>query len=188
MYVITISGKARSGKTTMGVALKEYVEKHGKKAIVCQYGDFLKMVCENYFGWSRGDKSETGRALLQNIGTNLFRAANPDIWVNMMIELIKGLRGTVDVVIIPDARFRNEIVRVRDCEEIDGVFTVKIERDGYDNGLTEEQKNHPSETSLDDYTFDLIVKNNESLEDYIGKANSLWDHFLISCSRETLVI
>ena len=44
-------------------------------------------------------------------------------------------------------------------EEFD-VTTVRIERPNFDNGLTEEQKNHESETALDDYIFDYRIINN----------------------------
>ena len=40
----------------------------------------------------------------------------------------------------------------------------------YENNLTEEQKNHLTETDLDKYTkFDYIVENDEELDDKIIK-------------------
>ena len=38
-------------------------------------------------------------------------------------------------------------------------------RPDFDNGLTEAQKNHPSEVDMDNYNFDAIVYNKGSLED-----------------------
>lgn len=187
MEVITISGKARSGKTTLGNYLKEYIEKQGKRAVVIQYGDFLKMICENYYGWERGDKSEKGRTLLQFVGTEIFREANPDVWVNIMIEILKGWKKTYDIAIIPDARFRNEIVKLRDCQDIDFIFTINVLRDGYENDLTEEQKNHASEHALDDWNFAITVKNDDTLEKYQEKVKTIWSYFNLSKGKEIVI-
>lgn len=37
--------------------------------------------------------------------------------------------------------------------------SVRVVRPGFDNGLTDEQKSHPSETELDEYPFDYVVEN-----------------------------
>lgn len=176
MQVITISGSARSGKTTMGLELKRRLEEKGYKVMVAQYGDFLKMVLKNYYGWN-GEKDRAGRELLQQIGTGLFRVNSPDIWVNMMIELIRGWGEEVDILIIPDTRFRNEIVKLRNCKYVDNVITVKIVRSNFDDGLTNEQRQHPSERALDSFSFDLIVENDKGLQEYLDKAEELISFF-----------
>ena len=40
------------------------------------------------------------------------------------------------------------------------VTTVRIVRPNFNNGLTEEQQNHESETALDDHKFDYQIINN----------------------------
>ena len=45
------------------------------------------------------------------------------------------------------------------------VVHVRIIRPNFDNGLTEEQKNHPSETALDGYRPDILVVNDGTLND-----------------------
>ena len=62
-----------------------------------------------------------------------------------------------DYVIIPDTRFPNENDKLKD--EFD-VTTVRVERPNFDNGMTDEQKNHESETALDNYIFDYKITNN----------------------------
>ena len=52
------------------------------------------------------------------------------------------------------------------------MITVRIERPNYDNGLTEEQKNHPSETELDGFCFDHIIENSGTIGDLICIASS----------------
>ena len=43
------------------------------------------------------------------------------------------------------------------------VMTVRIERHGYDNGLSEDAKAHDSECELDGESFDMVVENNGTL-------------------------
>lgn len=159
--IILISGKARSGKDTFAMYLKDEICLHGKKPLIIRYGDILKFICKEYFNWN-GEKDEIGRTLLQKIGTDLCRYNNPNIWVNCVIEIIKGLQSNYDYVLIPDTRFPNEIKEWWKTD-FDSV-TVRIERMNkddteYDNGLSEEQKQHPSETELDDWIFNYYVYN-----------------------------
>jgi hypothetical protein len=42
---------------------------------------------------------------------------------------------------------------------------VRVERPNFDNGLTEAQKNHPSEVDMDNYPFDYKILNEGTLED-----------------------
>lgn len=159
--IILISGKARSGKDTFAMYFSAEAKLHGKRVLTIKYGDILKFICKEYFDWD-GIKDEKGRTLLQQIGTNLCRENNPDIWVNCVIEIIKGLQSNYEYVLIPDARFPNEIRKWWQTD-FDSI-TVRIERMNkddteYDNGLSEEQKQHPSETELDDWIFNYHVYN-----------------------------
>ena len=46
------------------------------------------------------------------------------------------------------------------------MVAIHIERPNFDNGLTEEQKNHPSEKDLDDYDkYDYRIINDGTLEE-----------------------
>lgn len=174
--IVLISGKARAGKDTFANYFRERVEKEGKVALIIKYGDIIKFVCEKYFNWD-GQKDLKGRTLLQQVGTNLCRNNNPDVWVNCVIELIKGLYTEVDYVLIPDTRFPNEIqgwmgtgfdfVSVR-------ITRVDDNRKEYDNGLTEEQKNHESELALDNWVFDYNVYNKQKL-DLVNSADLIFE-------------
>lgn len=165
MKVVLISGKAQSGKDTFATLFKNYaepyVENENKRVLIIRYADMLKFVCNKYFNWN-GEKDLKGRTLLQTIGTDIVRKNNPDTWVNCVIELVKGLQSLYDYVLIPDTRFPNEISKWMGSG-IDYV-TVRIERlnsdnTPYVNNLSIEQKNHISETALDNYIFDYTVYN-----------------------------
>lgn len=160
MRVILISGKAQSAKDTSAFMMKELLEKQQKKVLIIHYADNLKLFAKNYFGWS-GQKDQEGRELLQWLGTDVVRNNYKDTWVDMIVALLKGIKTLYDYVIIPDVRFPNEVDKM--CDNFDCV-TVRVIRPNFDNGLTEEQKKHPSETALDCYPMEYELINDEDLE------------------------
>lgn len=155
MKIITISGKARHGKDLTAKLLKQRFEAEGKKVFIVHYGDYVKYVCKEYFGWD-GNKDEKGRTILQRIGTDVVRAKNENFWVETVERLINVFKDDFDYFIIPDTRFQNEVEYMK--EKGYEVVSVKIERLNFESDLTEEQKNHASETALDDYKFDVYFK------------------------------
>lgn len=170
MKIVLISGKARSAKDTTASYVAAELKFREQKTLIIHYADFLKWFCREYLGWDGKKETlqhngESGRAMLQRVGTEIVRNNNPDSWVQMMIALLKGIYTEYDVVLIPDARFPNEIELLqRAFEEEATVLTMRIERPNFDNGLTQEEKNHSSEIALDDYKFDVYVKNDGDLQ------------------------
>lgn len=160
-----ISGKARSGKSTVSQILKEEYEKKGKKAVILSYARYHKDYAISFFGWD-GSEETKPRELLQQLGTDIIRQKlnMPLFFINRMIEDIKILSYFFDVIIVSNARFKDEIDIQRDIFK--KIITIRVERPNFDNGLTEEQKNHPSEVDLDDYDkFDYYIINDESIKD-----------------------
>jgi hypothetical protein len=162
--VIAISGKAQHGKDTFAGICADIVKRQGKRPLIIHYADYLKMCATLYFGWT-GRKDEEGRTLLQQVGTERARNRNPDMWVNTVMTFLDTFQGEYDIAFIPDTRFPNEVLVpkhlfYRDCS------SVRVVRPNFPSPLTEEQQNHPSETALDDFPFDFIVRNLslESLE------------------------
>ena len=100
----------------------------------------------------------------QLLGTEKVRSKNPSFWVDTIIRLLNVIGEDFDYVLISDTRFPNEIQRFKD--EKYHIIPIHVERLNFDNGLTEEQKNHLSETALNDYEFDyyLEAKNLNELE------------------------
>lgn len=153
--IITISGKARHGKDSTAKFLLKELEKRDFKTQIVHYGDLLKYICKQYYGWN-GEKDEAGRTLLQKVGTDIVRNRSKTFWVDMLIEIVYVLFYDYAYIIIPDTRFPNEIEQWENCGY--KVIKVKVERTDFESELTEEQKSHPSETALDDYKFDYTLK------------------------------
>ena len=166
---IILSGKSGSGKDMMAQFMKDELAKHGKKVIIMHYADALKWILREYFDWD-GKKDEVGRTLLQMVGTDMVRAVHPGYWTGIVVGFLQALEPTnnFDLAIIPDARFENEVDIA--LQMLKNCVAVRIERKNADGtpwinpNLTEDQRNHPSETSLDKYAFDYVVHNDEGLE------------------------
>lgn len=166
---IIISGKAGSGKDTVAQYMKELLEKHNKNVLVIHYGDAVKWVLREFFNWD-GKKDAVGRTLLQRIGTDVVRATYPNFWTGIVVGLLKSFEpySDFDVALVPDARFPNEVDIA--LENLQNCVAVRVERHNPDGtvwenpNLTEEQRQHPSEISLDCYAFDYVIHNDEDLE------------------------
>lgn len=155
-HFILYSGRARHGKDTSAEITKEILEEKGYKVLITHYADLLKFICKNFFGWD-GKKDEAGRTLLQRVGTNCIREQDPDYWVDFIANLIRMFPDHFDYVIIPDTRFPNEIDRIADAGF--PATHVRVVRPDFESQLTEEQKNHPSETALNDVEPDFLIRN-----------------------------
>lgn len=166
---IILSGKSGSGKDMFANFIKEELAKHGKKVLIIHFADALKWILRDYFDWD-GKKDEVGRTLLQAVGTDMVRAMHPGYWTGIVVGFIQAMEpyNNFDIAVIPDARFPNEVDI--SLENLKNSVSVRIERKNADGTdwvnpvLTEDQRNHSSETSLDHYAFDYIVHNDEGLD------------------------
>lgn len=162
MKVVLISGKAQHGKDTAAGILKSALETDGFSVLVTHYGDLVKYICKSFFNWD-GKKDESGRTLLQYVGTDIVRSHSPNYWVDFLVSVFRMFEENWDYVLIPDCRFPNEIDGMRNA----GFDTVhiRVRRPGFESGLTEEQSNHPSETALDSVKPDVWLENAGTKED-----------------------
>lgn len=163
MKVFSISGKAQNGKDTFALFAKEILENKGYKVLITHYADLVKYTCKTFFDWN-GEKDMAGRSLLQRVGTDDIRNKYPNFWVEYIAKILSIFQSEWDCVLIPDTRFPNEIEELLKFG-LD-VETIRINRPNFDNGLTEEQKNHSSETSLDNYGFNFFIDNIGNLDDF----------------------
>ena len=175
--ILCISGKARHGKDTTARYLKHALERDGKRVLVTHYGDLLKFMTKEYLNWN-GKKDEEGRKLLQHVGTELVREKYPDFWVKYMAEVITLFREEFDYVIIADTRFVNELTYYSREHYVYPVKHIRVYRPNFDNGLTPEQKNHVSETQLDNAHWDYFVQNWSDLNALRKQVNRLAQEIL----------
>ena len=153
-----VSGKAQHGKDTLALAAKEYLEDKGKRVLIMHYADYMKYIAKEYFGWN-GKKDSVGRNLLQQLGTNLVRKVDENYWVDTAI------------------RFPNEIERMKEAGF--NVLSLRVKRPNFDSPLLEEQQKHPSETALDNYSFDCVIMNDSTISNLSKKIQFLLDKTIL---------
>lgn len=165
MKIILISGKAGSGKDTVAEILKEHLISDGvseSKILVTHFADLLKYIATKFFGWN-GVKDDAGRTLLQHLGTNVVREKNPNYWTDFIKSVLKLFENEWEYVFIPDTRFPNEVSEI--VSNFKDVKVVRVNRPR-NNILSEAQQEHPSETALDDFKFDVVLENSfETLDE-----------------------
>lgn len=106
-FIIGLCGYAQVGKTTTAMALSTLAEISNRGSQIISFADPVKRIAR-MFGWN-GEKDEKGRRLLQQIGTEVGRSYNPDIWVKMWECEAAELISLKVSVIADDVRFQNEI-------------------------------------------------------------------------------
>ncbi len=152
--IFILSGKAKSGKNLIADFIEEYY--HDKKCIQLSYAYYLKQYIKKITTWD-GSEQDKPRDLLQSLGIDLVKKIDDKLLIRRLVEDIKVYSCFFDIIIITDARLIEEIEIPKslfDC------ITIRINKD--DNNLTLEQKNHITETNLDDYQgFDYVVYNND---------------------------
>jgi hypothetical protein len=170
MRLIGISGKFMSGKDTLAEILSKQYEKIGKKTKILKFADSLKQICSILGGTDLEDQytqdgkmkmnaaNMTNGRLQQIVGTTLREHVNENIWIFPVIEYYKKNPDTV--CIISDCRFKNEAEEIRK----NGGILIRINRE-ISNDSFGRDRNHISETDLDDYPFDVVIENNRTVED-----------------------
>lgn len=150
--LVLVSGKAGSGKDTVGEYL---VEKFGFRRYA--FADRLKEIAREV-GWN-GEKDEKGRRLLQELGS-VVRRYDLDIWVNIVLDEIKKNNGKK--VVITDCRYVNEYQKAKEFAEEFGYLFVPLKITGREYDLPEELKTHESESEIDQIPG-IEIENNATL-------------------------
>ena len=155
--IVLITGHARNGKTESAKYIQKILTNCHKKVALVNYADYLKYLALSQFGWS-GVKDEAGRTLLQNLGSDV-RTVNPDFWIEIVYMTVCTVLRNFDYVVIADCRYPNEV----EYWENHGfnVTKIRVIREGnFTDLMTEKQRKHESETALDDYPMDYIIRAN----------------------------
>ena len=160
MKLYVIGGKAKSGKNTFGILLREELKEYGYKPCVMHLTTPLYSYAENYFEWNE-NSDEKPREFLQKMGVEIIKEklGKKTFLLDRLAEDIEILSEFFDTFIIVDARLKKEFDYF--TSKYQDVVTIKLERENYESGLSETEKSHITENDLDDYqSFDYLVNNN----------------------------
>ena len=159
MKIFVIGGKAKTGKNTFGEYLREQLKDYGYKPCVMHITEPLYAFAKNYFEWD-GNENTKPREFLQKMGIEIIqqKLGKKDFLLNRLYEDIEILSEFFDAFIITDARLIHEFESIK--EKYEEVVTIKLERKNYQDQMTEEERQHVTETELDQYEdFDYIIEN-----------------------------
>ena len=162
--IIGLSGKIRSGKSTIA----EKLENFEKKSVAWKVREVAGMVggFNPYESKSQEEKSlivpgwEMSRGmLLQQVGGHM-RKLNLDVWVHGLLNNWDG----VNYWIIDDVRYPNEVKGIIDC----GGVVIRLEGDPSNTRhLDTRDPNHDSETALDNWNFKYVLNTDEMTIDEV---------------------
>ncbi len=182
--IIGLSGIQGAGKDTVGEIL---ISEYG--FVKLSFASALKDAVSVLFGWPRdllegateesrvwretvneywAEKTNmpdfTPRKALQYIGTDLLRNhLCKDIWACIIeSKIIQMTKSDPKInIVITDCRFTNEFAILK---KFDSAQIVKVERESLIQSNNKTQT-HSSEIEWKDYTFDVILPNNGSIEE-----------------------
>lgn len=149
---IALSGKARSGKDTAALILKE---SYGARLF--SFSRPLYKVTE-FIQTTLHKEVVKDPNLLQLIGGSLRDLYGSDVWVEELLRDLKTFGDTNDPLVVVDVRHKNEY----DALKREGFIIIRINRE---NRPRDRDPTHPSETELDGASFDYLIENNGSIEE-----------------------
>lgn len=181
MKIISLSGKAGSGKDTAHQLLSEHLTEQGFRCTKLSFANKLKDNVARMFYWDRerldsdfdykeGDTLDNGnpdpacellgmtrRQVMQIYGTEAVRQGlHPDAWIiTLRMDILHGVYDDFDYGFITDARFGNELQFARD---LNGVI-FQLRRGGERDTLTQ-SITHASELEWAQWTdWDVVLEN-----------------------------
>jgi phosphomevalonate kinase len=177
--VILISGKARHGKDIFAELLKKQLVDKDCKIVIDRFAKYIKSYLKDYYLWDGITKNEFIREKLQQLGTEIIKEKLNYKYFHSqrLAQDFQIVENDFDYFLVPDTRFEDEIYLMKSMFT-NKVITVRVQRDGITGGLTKEQLQHKSETALDNFKFDWVVKNNGTLEDLQREVNVFIKHKL----------
>ena len=179
-----------------GIPIEELEKQEVKDMVLREEWNYsFETVGNNVVSSENSNIAYTIRSLLQRIGTEAMRnVIHPNVWVNALFSEYKPINEKVyhsflnrtghladdseleyPNWIITDTRFPNELEAVKNR----GGITIRVDRGlskvQYEQVTTpfENVTEHPSETSLDNATFDYTIENNGTLQELVEKVKQI---------------
>lgn len=176
--IIGVSGKMRSGKTTVSEMIQLMSDKNYS---IHSFADKIKAMVSIATGVNydeiddkkndflpkefQHDEMTTYRHMLQKFGTDAIRNNLGDnFWISSLFIDLQDKD-----IIIPDVRFLNEAEEIKER----GGLLIKVNNKHANNIISLENK-HISEIEMDNYQdFDIVINNNSSIDDLLKEIEKI---------------
>lgn len=134
MQVVALVGRSGSGKSTAARGILERIPTADQFAFAWRLkeivGDLYGLTTAQLHGAERHLVDPrwgmTPRRILQRFGTQVGRAVHPETWTRYLFERELADHGHVELAVIDDVRFRNEVAAIK----ARGGITIRIVRPG----------------------------------------------------------
>lgn len=159
MKIFLLAGKAGSGKDLMGSYMKEQYDASGHNACILHITSPLYEYARKYFSWN-GNMANKPREFLQEMGIEVIqkKLGKKYFLIDRLCEDIDILKHFFDVFIITDGRLISEFVELK--RRFPDMKIIHVIRENYDNHLSISEKNHVTETEMEEYKdYDYLVRN-----------------------------
>ena len=157
--IISLSGKAGSGKDTVATIIEEELRSSRFRTYSLAFADHLKYQLEE-LGWD-GVKDTRGRAFLQELADTVKHYHGESYYATETVQEIKSFGDTPNTVfIITDTRYKYELEALR---EVGHVLAIYVKRD-FESTLTPKQTSHSSENSISEESLDYVIENHDLAE------------------------
>jgi hypothetical protein len=158
MRLFIIGGKSGTGKNELANMIKTYYQNMGEKSLITEYSKYIKLMAKEMVNWD-GKRETKPRKFLQDMGTLMRQRNGEDVFIKRMQEDIKIYNIYYDNIIISDARLDNELSLMKD--KYDNCYTIHLVSN-HKNDLNTSEKNHITETELDNYPdFDYVIDSSD---------------------------
>ena len=180
--IFILNGYPRAGKDTFAEFLKEYqtpetIKYHFQNISTV---DYIKSIAENFFGWDQ-KKDEKGRRLLSDLKDASRRYNNgPFNQTVSQIGIYEYYNFHIDENVLKNDILFLNIIHTREPDEIqmfkeyygENCSTILVKRN-YDGVIS----NH-ADKNVENYKYDYIIENNNSLEDFKKQTFILFEQIL----------
>ncbi len=153
MRIFLITGKAGSGKNEVAKIIQNNLE----NTVITGLSKYIKLFALELTNWNGSDDNKP-RAFLQNMGDTL-RDINEDFLTKRMADdFTVYQKSGIQNVIISDVRLIHEIEYFNKLKEYD-VITIRVNSINSKRNLNKDEKNHHTETELDNYKTQYLIEN-----------------------------
>lgn len=157
MKGVAISGKAGAGKNAFALEIQRVLAARSVWAVSVSLADALKQDVKRLYGLEKSDPG--GREKLVEYGHGM-RQVCPDYWIRRLARHTDSLTPHGVIPLVTDVRYENEMKWAQAAD----FLSVRVDATAMDRGYVlyrrgEEvefaHSDHPSETELDEWAFDL---------------------------------